>query len=191
MVGMTIGAALLYSLIAQPMGWPGRMETWGSRIMAFVTPEEYPDEARQPDIAQITILEGAFDPQGPGESFARYVLPQAQSDYIFALIVGEWSILAGLLVIALYIAVLYRGILIVQKAEHAFMAFLALGYTLMITMQAFMHIIVTVGLGPATGQPLPLVSMGGTSFLISSFAMGIILNASYHAKRQDAKRKKT
>jgi len=194
-VVLTFIVAFTYSFLAQQVKsyveLPGRMDTWTNRIVIFLYPEEHPNETRQPDAAQISILEGAFNPTGPGRSPARYVLSQAQSDYIFALIIGELSIITGTFVLILYFVIFYRGVLIVQRSETVFPAFLALGFTLMITMQAFLHIAVTVGLGPVTGQPLPLVSTGGTSLLVSGFAMGVLLNASAKINQEEIlKRKK-
>lgn len=193
-VSLTFIVAFGYSFIAQQLSpeieLPGRMDTWEKRFGLFFHPEHYENESRQPDAAQINILEGAFNPAGPGKSTARYVLSQAQSDYIYALIIGEMSIFVGIFVLILYFVIFYRGVLIVQRSETVFPAFLALGFTLMITMQAFMHIAVTVGLGPVTGQPLPLVSMGGTSMLVSGFAMGVLLNASAKINMEEVQKRK-
>ncbi len=189
-IAIAVTLALVYSLIAEAMDWPGRMETWINRIHIFLDPDSFPKETKQPDTAQIGILEGAFDFVGPGKSFTRYLLYQAQSDYIFALIISEWTIGLGIIVMGLYFVILVRGIMIVQSSKTVFPAILALGFTLMLTFQAFVHIAVAVGLFPVTGQPLPLISMGGTSMLVSSLAMGVLLNASVlaeQAKRAQAK----
>ncbi len=189
-VGLAVGAFALYLIAVQFIDLPGRKGTWMNRMIAFLNPSAFPDLSYQPDIAQISILEGAFSMPAPGKNFAKYALPQAQSDYIFAFIIGEWTILLGIILIGIYSAILVRGMRIVQKAQNAFPAYLALGFTLMITIQAFMHMAVAVGLGPVTGQPLPMVSMGGTSFIISCFAMGVILNASTTLPKEN-KRTKT
>jgi cell division protein FtsW len=105
-------------------------------------------------------------------------LPEAYSDEIYAIIVEEYGLFGGILLIGIYLFLLYRCIKIVTKAPKAFGALLAAGLSFSLTIQAFANMAVAVGLGPVTGIPLPLVSMGGTSILFTSIAFGIILSVS-------------
>ena len=150
-----------------------------SRIKTFFHPElAQKDKLFQGNHAKIAIATGGFFGKGPGQSTERNYLPEAFSDEIFAIIVEEYGLFGGLIVISIYLFLLYRCIKIVTKAPKAFGALLAAGLSFSLTIQAFANMAVAVGLGPVTGVPLPLVSMGGTSILFTSIAFGIILSVS-------------
>ena len=140
----------------------------------------------QENQAKIAVGTGGFFPSGPGTSVQRNFLPHSYSDFIFAIIIEEWGLLiGGLLLIVLYITLLYRSIVIVQKCDKTFPALLVIGLSLNIVFQAFINMAVAVGLMPVTGQPLPLISMGGTSIMFTGAAFGIILSVSREVNRKD------
>ncbi|OKS87786.1 FtsW/RodA/SpoVE family cell cycle protein [Mucilaginibacter polytrichastri] len=158
-----------------------RRATYKSRIEAFMHPEHTnSDKSFQADHAKIAIATGGVFGKGPGNSTERNYLPQSYSDFIYATIVEEYGLIGGLLVIAIYLFLLYRCVKIVTKAPKAFGALLAAGLSFSLTIQAFANMAIAVGLGPVSGVPLPLVSMGGTSILFTSVAFGIILSVSRH-----------
>ena len=137
-----------------------------------------PDKAFQGNQAKIAIATGGVFGKGPGNSTQRNFLPHPYSDFIYAIIVEEYGLGVGLLVIAAYLFFLFRSIRIVTKAPKAFGALLAAGLSFSLVIQAFANMAVATGLFPVTGVPLPLVSMGGTSILFTSVAFGIILSVS-------------
>lgn len=156
-----------------------RRHTYISRIHTFMHPEAAnPDKSFQADHAKIAIATGGLFGKGPGKSNEVNYLPEAYSDEIYAIIVEEYGLTGGIVLIAIYLFLLYRCIKIVTKAPKAFGALLAAGLSFSLTIQAFANMAVAVGLGPVTGVPLPFVSMGGTSILFTSIAFGIILSVS-------------
>ncbi len=156
-----------------------RRITYASRVNAFLHPElQNSDKTFQADQSKIALATGGFFGKGPGNSTQRNFLPHPYSDFIFAIIIEEWGTLGGIVVMMLYLVLLYRCIKIVTKAPKAFGALLAAGLSFSLTIQAFANMAVAVGLGPVTGVPLPLVSMGGTSMIFTSVAFGIILSVS-------------
>jgi len=156
-----------------------RHKTYVSRVHAFMHPEvANPDKSFQSDHAKIAIATGGIFGKGVGKSDEINYLPEAYSDEIFAIIVEEYGLVGAIILIGIYLFLLYRCIKIVTKAPKAFGALLAAGLSFSLTIQAFANMAVAVGLGPVTGIPLPLVSMGGTSILFTSVAFGIILSVS-------------
>lgn len=156
-----------------------RHKTYMSRIHAFMHPEAAnPDKSFQSDHAKIAIASGGLFGKGIGRSDEINYLPEAYSDEIYAIIVEEYGMVGGIVVICIYLFLLYRCIKIVRKSNKAFGALLAAGLSFSLTVQAFANMAVAVGLGPVTGIPLPLISMGGTSILFTSVAFGIILSVS-------------
>ncbi|RFZ95282.1 cell division protein FtsW [Mucilaginibacter conchicola] len=156
-----------------------RRTTYISRVHAFMHPETAnPDKSFQSDHAKIAIATGGFFGKGPGNSTERNYLPHPYSDFIYATIIEEYGMFGGIVLVAIYLFLLYRCIKIVTAAPKAFGALLACGLSFSLTIQAFANMAVAVGLGPVTGVPLPLVSMGGTSILFTSVAFGIILSVS-------------
>ncbi len=156
-----------------------RRETYKSRITAFMHPEKAdPDKAYQANHAQMAIATGGLFGKGPGHSLERNYLPQAYSDFIFAIIIEEWGFTAGIILLFLYLFLLYRCIRIITKSPKAFGALLATGLSFSLVTQALANMAVATHLIPVTGVSLPLVSMGGTSILFTSMAFGIILSVS-------------
>ncbi|WP_207424891.1 FtsW/RodA/SpoVE family cell cycle protein [Desertivirga brevis] len=156
-----------------------RRETYKSRINTYLHPElADKDKAFQGNQSKIAIATGGIFGKGPGNSTQRNFLPHPYSDFVFALIIEEYGLVGGVGLIVIYLVFLYRCILIVTASPKAFGALLAAGLSFSLTIQAFANMAVAVGLGPVTGVPLPLVSMGGTSILFTSVAFGIILSVS-------------
>jgi len=156
-----------------------RRKTYESRIHTFMHPEAAnPDKSFQADHAKIAIASGGIFGKGPGKSSDVNYLPEAYSDEIYAIIIEEYGLMGGIILIGIYLFLLYRCIKIVTKAPKAFGALLAAGLSFSLTIQAFANMAVAVGLGPVTGVPLPFISMGGTSMLFTSLAFGIILSVS-------------
>ncbi len=156
-----------------------RRQTYISRINTFMHPEKVdPDKSFQANQAKIAIATGGLFGKGPGNSVQRNYLPHPYSDFVYALIVEEYGAVGGVILIIIYLVFLYRCVLIVTYSPKAFGALLAAGLSFSLTIQAFANMAVAVGLGPVTGVPLPLVSMGGTSILFTSVAFGIILSVS-------------
>ncbi|MBB2151590.1 FtsW/RodA/SpoVE family cell cycle protein [Pedobacter gandavensis] len=156
-----------------------RAGTYKSRVNSFLHPEmQNSDKTYQADQSKIALATGGVFGKGPGNSTQRNFLPHPYSDFIFAIIVEEYGLLGAMTVIVLYLVLLYRCVRIVTQSPKAFGALLAAGLSFSLTIQAFANMAVAVGLGPVTGVPLPLVSMGGTSMIFTSIAFGIILSVS-------------
>ena len=156
-----------------------RRHVYMARIDTFLHPEKAnPDKSFQADHAKIAIATGGLFGRGIGNSNEVNYLPEAYSDEIYAIIIEEYGLVGGFLLIGIYLFLLYRCIKIATKAPKAFGTLLAAGLSFSLTIQAFANMAVAVGLGPVTGVPLPFVSMGGTSILFTSIAFGIILSVS-------------
>jgi cell division protein FtsW len=157
----------------------GRMPTWKKRIEThFIKKEHNPDDDYQQRQASTAIARGGFLPNGPGNSMQKHFLPEAYSDFIFAIIIEEYGLIGGIFIVFIYLLLLYRCIKIVIDAPKAFGAFLAVGLGVSLVLQAMINMAVAVGLFPVTGVTLPLVSMGGSSVVFTSIAFGIILSVS-------------
>jgi cell division protein FtsW len=158
-----------------------RRKTYISRVETYMGLNEAAvdrDKSFQADHAKIAIATGGVLGKGPGNSTQRNVLPHPYSDFIFAIIVEEYGTIGGVFLVILYVVLMFRCIRIVTLSPKAFGALLAAGLGFSLTLQALGNMAVAVGLGPVTGIPLPLVSMGGTSILFTSIAFGIILSVS-------------
>jgi len=136
---------------------------------------EIPYQAEQ---AYIAIWNGGLLGKGPGNSDLKYFLPQSSSDFIYAIIIEEYGFIGGIFILFLYLALLYRGMKTVVKSDRAYGGLLSAGLAFSLVGQAMINMGVAVGLGPITGQPLPLLSMGGTSLLFTGLSLGIILSVS-------------
>jgi cell division protein FtsW len=152
-----------------------RLGTFQSRMDDFFNTTEIHFQQEQ---SYIAISGGGLLGKGPGNSDQRNFLPNPFSDYIYAIILEEYGLLGGLLVLGLYLLLLYRGIAIMANSSNAFGGILAAGLSFSLVIQAMLNICVAVGLLPITGVPLPLLSMGGTSLLFTGIALGIILSVS-------------
>lgn len=168
-----------------------RAKTWVARIENFfvsdgedVSKYRVTDANFQENHAQMAIARGGFVPSGPGTSVERNYLPEAFSDFIFAIIVEELGFFMGLFVIFLYLWLLFRAGRVARQSDSLFCAILVIGVTMLIVLQAFIHIGVSVHLGPVTGQPLPLISRGGTSILVNCVYFGLIISVTRHIQQQ-------
>ena len=166
-----------------------RADTWKARILNFgkedPTPKDYDlDKDAQVAHANIAIVSSGITGKGPGKSTERDFLAQAFSDFIFAIVIEELGIIGAAAVVFLYIILLYRCARIASRCENNFPAFLAMGLGLLLVIQATFNMMVAVGLAPVTGQPLPLISKGGTSTIINCAYIGAILSVSRSAKKK-------
>ena len=150
-------------------------------------PKDYFDLKEQPQEghAYIAIAKSHIIGCGPGNSRERDFLPQAYSDFIFAIIIEELGLLGGAAVVLLYIMLLFRACKIANRCERSFPAFLTLGLALLIVVQAAINMCVAVGIVPVTGLPLPLVSRGGSSIMVTSIYFGMMISVSRFAKRRE------
>lgn len=168
-----------------------RMDTWKARINKFlsseeVAPEDYDlDKDAQVGHANIAIATSNIVGKGPGNSNERDFLSQAFSDFIYAIIIEEMGIEGAAMVALLYIILLFRTGRIANRCENSFPALLAMGIALLLVTQALFNMLVAVGLAPVTGQPLPLISKGGTSTIINCIYIGVILSISRSARKKE------
>ena len=168
-----------------------RADTWKSRIFKFVKHEEVPpekfdlDKDAQVGHANIAIASSNIIGQGPGNSVQRDFLSQAFSDFIYAVIIEEMGIFGAIFVALLYVVLLFRTGKIARRCENNFPPFLAMGLALLLVTQALFNMCVAVGLVPVTGQPLPLISKGGTSTIINCIFIGAIISVSRTAKKAE------
>ncbi len=162
-----------------------RVETWIGRVENFIYggKEADNDEMYQVNQAKIAIAKGGMLGVGPGNSTTRDYLPQAYNDFIFAIIIEEYGIAGGMFIVFIYLVFLYRCIRIFKRCPYAFGAFLALGLSFTLAIQAIANMAVTVNLFPVTGVTLPLVSMGGSSFIFTCLAIGIILSVARNVEQ--------
>lgn len=164
-----------------------RRETFLSRIDTFLDSKN--DDSKVPFQAEqsyIAIATGGITGKGPGNSEQRNTLPHPYSDFIYAIILEEYGMVGGVSVLFLYLALLYRGMRIVVNSNKAFGGLLSAGLSFALVIQALVNMAVAVGLGPITGLPLPLLSMGGTSLIFTGTALGIILSVSRGDHQEEA-----
>ena len=197
---IAVVVALFASLLMLPYrtleNLPGlkRFTTWKARVerffeksdpipaAQFITSENY-RENYQESHATMAIASSNVIGRGPGNSVERDYLPQAYSDFIYAIIIEELGLAGGAFVVLLYIILLVRAAKIAQRCKSYFPAFLVMGCALMLVAQAMLNMMVAVGLFPVTGQPLPLISRGGTSTIINCGYIGMILGVSYYTEK--------
>ena len=178
-IGIGVVAVLLFALVLTVVKKDNRVQVWKNRIEQFFSGKGNDDKDYQSNQAKIAISTGGLFGKAPGKSTQRNMLPQSNSDFIFAIIIEEYGLLFGAIPLILaYMILLFRGITIAKKCETAFPAFLVLGLIVMIVIQAMLNMMVAVGLFPVTGQTLPMVSWGRTSVLVMSFSIGAILSVS-------------
>lgn len=163
----------------------GRVDTWIGRVENFIYggKEADDDDMYQVNQAKMAIAKGGLLGVGPGHSTMRDYLPQAYNDFIFAIIIEEYGFAGGMFIVFIYLVFLYRCIRIFKRCPYAFGAFLALGLSFTLAIQAIANMAVTVNLFPVTGVTLPLVSMGGSSFIFTCLAIGIILSVARNVEK--------
>ncbi len=158
-----------------------RNQTWKSRITQMLHPRySYTDQSTQ---AKIAIAKGGLISFNLGKGVQKALIPQEYSDYLFSVIVEETGLLGGLIVIIFYIALMFILAKIMSRLKRVFLLYMIAGFGLSIEIQAFIHILVNVGLFPVTGQPLPFLSLGGTSVLVNSTMIGLIISFSRFVKK--------
>lgn len=173
--GLVVGGIIIILIFNFPNAIP-RGTTWKARIENFIKGDS--ESNFQAEQAKIAIATGGLIGKGPGNSMQRNFLPQASSDFIFAILIEEWGLITAVVIVFLYLILLFRGVRLANKTERAFGSLLAIGLTFSLVFQAMVNMAVAVSLFPVTGQPLPLVSMGGTSIWFTSIAIGMILSVS-------------
>jgi len=193
-IGITLGTAflalmLLISISKVAPGVLPRLDTWVSRIEAFIgigDKEKSADRNYQSDLANAAIANGGLFGNGPGKGKTKHILPSAWADFIFVSFIEEYgSLFGGLTLILLYLVILYRVIRISVSSENQFARLMVFGLGFIIVFQAFLNMGVGVNILPVTGQPLPLVSMGGTSILFTAVAIGMILSVSTEVYKEE------
>ncbi len=168
-----------------------RVDTWINRVETFVYggKEDNDDDNYQTNQAKIAIANGGWVGLGPGNSRQRNFLPHPYSDFIYAIIIEEYGLIGGAFIIFIYLVFLYRSIRIFRKCPFAFGALLALGLSFTLAIQAIANMAVNVNLFPVTGVTLPLVSMGGSSFLFTCLAIGIILSVARNVEKLEGEKR--
>ncbi|MCQ2112167.1 MAG: FtsW/RodA/SpoVE family cell cycle protein [Bacteroidaceae bacterium] len=175
--------ATLGKMGGRPLTWKHRIEKKFVKSNADKDLLEDFDENRQEYDANIAIANSKVIGLGPGNSVQRDFLSHAESDFIYSIIIEETGLAGGIFVIFLYVILLIRASKIAQKCDRFFPAFLVMGLSIMLVTQAFVNMGVAVGMLPVTGQPLPLISKGGTSIIITCFYFGVILSISRYADK--------
>ncbi len=179
-----LGVVVFAGLIVLGEFFPSlvRVDTWISRITDYVYNDDGGYQVQQ---AKIAIANGGWSGVGPGNSISRNFLPYVYADFIYPLICEEYGLLGGLFILVLYVLLFFRTVALVTRSPKAFGAFLAIGLSLSLTIQALANIAVSVHLVPSTGLTLPMISMGGTSIIFTSIALGIILSVSKYIETYD------
>lgn len=162
-----------------------RVDTWTHRVESFIygSKDASDDDHYQVNQAKIAIARGGFLGKGPGNGEARNFLPQAYNDYIYATLIEEYGLMGGAFLIFIYLVFLFRSIRLFRRCPYAFGAFLAVGLSFTLVLQAMVNMAVNVNLFPVTGVTLPLVSMGGSSFLFTCLSIGIILSVARNVEQ--------
>lgn len=180
-----LGILLLLNTPDKYLKGKGRVATWKHRIENFSKGSNNADETYQNDHAKIAIATGGLAGKGPGGSIERNYLPHGYSDFIYSIITEEYGLIGALFLMFLYLMFMYRAFRIVLKSPKAFGALLAIGLSFSLVMQALIHMAISVNLVPNTGLTLPLVSKGGTSIIITSFAFGLIMSVSRYVETDE------
>jgi len=172
-LAMLVLIGLLAGAVAVKFGVRG--ETAKNRILSFVNGTELPFQAKH---GRIAVATGGIFGKGPGNSEQRNILPHPYSDFVYAIVIEEYGLIGGGIVLILYLVLLHRGMNAAYNSERAFGGLLSAGLSFDLVCQAMVNMGVVVGLGPITGQPLPLISMGGTAMVFTGLSVGIILSVS-------------
>jgi cell division protein FtsW len=186
--GILAGLLLFGILFAVPekaLKGTGRLLTWKNRVESFGKKETDPDKTFQNDHAKIAIASGGIMGKFPGNSTERNFLPEAYSDFIYAIIAEEYGMIGAVIMLFLYMFFLYRAMRMVLKSPKAFGALIAVGLSFSLVLQALINMAVAVNIFPVTGLTLPLVSKGGTSILLTSVAFGVIMSVSRYIEQDE------
>ncbi len=183
LAGMLLLTTIYFTADLLP-DWAGRVHTFKERIDDFLFGDKEQEEGTtQADYAKLAIYEGSLAGKGPGGSEVSNYMEAAYNDFIYAIIIEEYGWLGGFFVLFLFLILLFRGVVIVRRSTRTYPAFLAAGMVLMLVFQAMINMSVSVGIIPVTGQPLPWISVGGTSMLFTAVSFGVILSVSYHNQK--------
>jgi cell division protein FtsW len=196
--GLALAGLALLVFLGLTLHWPPRVVTAVNRIETFFEGNKNADNSddtnaktsvakrnTQSDYAKMAVASGGLIGKGPGNSTQRHLLPHPYSDFVFAIIIEEYGLVTGIILLLAYMTLLYRAAVIAKKCTRIFSSVTVLGLMLMIVFQALLNMGVCVGLFPVTGQTLPLISLGGTSILCTAVAFGIILSVSRVANNQE------
>ena len=191
LVAVGILAVLLIYLSASvfptSIGRIGRVQTVKGRIDDFIHGDNNAvNGTTQADYARLAVFEGGMLGKGPGNSEVSNYMEAGYNDFIYAIIVEEYGLIGGVSLALLYLILLFRGVIIVRRCDRTFPAFMVTGLVLLMIFQAFINMAVSVGAVPVTGQPLPWVSMGGSSMLFTAASFGIILSVSSNNQKNKA-----
>jgi cell division protein FtsW len=181
--GIMVAILAVFITLVMTKDLGGRVGTWQHRIESFVSGDK--EDNYQVSQAKIAIVRGGPIQLRPGKSIQRNFIPHPYSDFIFAIIIEEYGLTGALVIIALYMYLLFRAAIMVRKSSRTFPAFVAMGLAMLITFQAMINMAVAVNLIPVTGQPLPIISWGGSSMLSTCVSLGIILSVSRGIKEQN------
>lgn len=183
-IGVLCLALFILTVKAFPDAMEGsRINTWSNRIENFASGES--EDNYQAEKAKIAFASGEIYGKGPGKSVQKNFLPQSSSDFIYAIIGEEFGLIGAILIIFFFLGLLFRLVIIATKTPTIFGTLLVLGVGLPIIFQAMINMGVAVGLFPVTGQPLPLISTGGTSIWMTCFGIGIVLSVSSANPQED------
>ena len=182
-----LAGIIIILMLAPHLTFLPRAKTWRARVERFWSPDEKGDSDSnfQSEQAKMAVATGGVIGRGPGNSYYRNFLPMAFSDFIFAIILEEYGLIGGGLVLLCYVVLMARGFNIAKRCERPFHIFLVLGITMLLVLQALINMGVCVGIFPVTGQTLPLVSMGGTSNIFTGMAIGAIFSVSRFNEEED------
>lgn len=184
LIGIGMLGLVLVVLIGKAV--PGtfqRLDTWMARIERFSDKDQSQGDY-QAEQAKIAVATGGIVGKGPGRSTQRNFLPHPYSDFIYAIVIEEYGLVGGAFIMLLYLIILFRGIRISSSSPKTFGTILAFGLSFSLVFQALINMAVAVNLFPVTGQPLPMVSMGGTSILFTFLSVGIVLSVSRAANKE-------
>ena len=176
-------SSFLYAVNKFPDIIPNRVDTWTNRIENFINNDIDDTSNYQINRAKAAIANGKIFGVGAGKSSMKYILPQSTSDFIFSIIAEEYGIIVSLIILLLYVVLLFRIIITSYRSQTKFGQLVSVAVGIPVVFQAFTNMAVAVQLIPVTGQPLPLVSTGGTSIWITFLAMGILLSVSRNNKK--------
>ena len=185
-VGILLAVMLFFTADLMPASF-GRVHTFKERIVDFTKGDANAlVGTTQADYAKLAVFEGGMFGKGPGNSEVSNYMEAGYNDFIYAIFIEEYGFVGGLFLAMLYLILLFRGVIIVRRCDRTFPAFMVAGLIVMMVFQAFINMAVSVGAAPVTGQPLPWVSMGGSSMLFTAGSFGIILAVSANNQKDKA-----
>ncbi len=177
--GLLLGTLLLFS---EKITFIKRLQTWKNRVENFSAAD--PEESLQAERAKIAIANGSIFGKGPGNSIQKDFLPHPYSDFVFALIIEEYGIIGAGALMILYLILFFRVLYIIRQTKNLFSVYLGYGLVIMLFLQVIVNMGVCVGIFPVTGQPMPLISLGGSNYVFISITIGLLLNISKNNEKQ-------